>query len=105
MVSKWIRGLWKLSLLADEALANRILEAERLKSAELRLQLMEREDRHMCLSPGCRNAEHPSVTQDKAHALELERRAFVPEKLRRRIKENNSAQQEAIGWRLDDNHG
>jgi len=136
---------------------------------------MEREDRHMCLSPGCRNAvvgkwvfahcerhlksweerwlkediespswkpapkddsEHPSVTQakraieardtelakenglrkekaladardllDKAHALELARRAFVPEKLRRRIKENNSAQQEAIGWRLDDNHG
>jgi hypothetical protein len=150
------------------------LEAERLKSAELRLQLIEREDRHMCLAPGCRNpvagkwvfahcelhlkpweedwlkediespswkpapkddSEHPYVTElkkirevreaelakenglrkekaladardllDKAHALELERRAFIPEKLRRRIKESNGAQQKEVGWRLDDDH-
>ena len=51
---KWIRGLREVSLLADEALANRILEAERLKTAELRLQLIEREGRHMCITPGCR---------------------------------------------------
>jgi hypothetical protein len=50
-----------LFLLADEALANRIIEAERLKSAEIRLELYDREDsgniwerRHMCLTPGCR---------------------------------------------------
>lgn len=52
----------RMFLLADEALANRIIEAERLKSAEIRLELYDREDsdniwhrRHMCLTPGCRN--------------------------------------------------
>jgi len=172
MINKLIRCLRELSLLADEALANRILDAERLKSAELRLRLIEREDRHMCLTPGCRNpvvgkwvfehcgrhlkpyerrwldediespradpppkndSEHPLVSQakklleardlelvreiavrkekaladardllDKANGLESERRAFLPEKLRRRLNDNNKAQQEEIGWRSDD---
>jgi hypothetical protein len=50
-----IRVLRRLSLFADEALANRIIEAGRLKSAETRIELYERENRHMCLTPGCRN--------------------------------------------------
>ncbi|MHB8390139.1 MAG: hypothetical protein ACYDBH_11220 [Acidobacteriaceae bacterium] len=171
MVDKFIRGLRELSLLADEALANRILEAERLKSAELRLRMIEREDsRHMCLTPGCRNpvvgkwvfghcmshlepyerrwleekiespqpdpppkdeSEHPIVRKakevieardivlakeialkkkkaladarellDKVRGLELERRAFLPEKLRRRIDYIKSEQLEEVGWRL-----
>lgn len=49
------RLLQRLSLFADEALANRIIEAERIKSAEVRLELYEHEDRHMCLRPSCRN--------------------------------------------------
>jgi hypothetical protein len=51
----WLTMLRRLSLLADGALANRIVEAERLKTAELRLDLYDREGRHMCLMPGCRN--------------------------------------------------
>lgn len=175
MDSKLIRGLRELSLVTDEALANRILEAERLKSAELRLQMIGREDsRHMCLTPGCRNpvvgkwvfghcethlepyeqrwlqekiespqpdpplkdeSEHPIVRKakevieardielakdialkkekaladarellDKAHVLESERRAFLPEKLRRRIYDNKRAQREEAGWGLDNNY-
>ena len=50
------RVLQRLSFLANEALATRIVETERLKSAEARLELYEREDRHMCLTPGCRNS-------------------------------------------------
>ena len=44
----------QIDLLASEAVANKILDAERLKSAELRLELLEREDKHMCLAPACR---------------------------------------------------
>jgi hypothetical protein len=49
------RVLQKLSLFADESLANRIIEAGRLKSAETRIELYERDNRHMCLTPSCRN--------------------------------------------------
>lgn len=175
MDSRLTRGLRELSLITDEALANRILEAERLKSAELRLQMIGREDsRHMCLTPGCRNPvvgkwvfghceshlepyerrwleeeiespqpdpplkdelEHPIVRKakevieardielakeialkkekaladarellGKVRGLELERRAFLPEKLRRRIDYNKSAQLEEVGRRIDDNN-
>jgi hypothetical protein len=44
----------QIDLLASEAVANKILDAERLKSAELRLELIEREGKHMCLAPACR---------------------------------------------------
>jgi hypothetical protein len=50
------RALQRLSLFADETLANRIIEAGRLKSAETRIELYEQENRrHMCLTPSCRN--------------------------------------------------
>jgi hypothetical protein len=49
-----MRLLVQLDLLASEAVANKILDAERLQSAELRLELIEREGKHMCLAPACR---------------------------------------------------
>lgn len=142
----------RLFLLADEALANRIIEAERLKSAEIRLELYDREDsdniwhrRHMCLTPGCRNPvigksifahcekhleryeqrwledklesegwpdpiadEDPDVAGVKqaieardllkaAHARKLERRAYLPLILQKRIERTENQQQTAIG--------
>ena len=39
---------------------------------------------------------------EKARGLESERRAFLPEKLRRRLYENSRAQQEETGYGLDD---
>lgn len=49
-----MRFILQLDLLALEAVALKILEAERLKTAELRLALIEREGKHMCLAPACR---------------------------------------------------
>jgi hypothetical protein len=49
-----MRALEALSLIADEAAAQRIIEHQRLCSAEHRLWLIETKDRHMCLTPGCR---------------------------------------------------
>ena len=50
----YMKILTQIDLLASEAVARRILALERLKSAKLRLQLMEQEGKHMCLAPGCR---------------------------------------------------
>jgi hypothetical protein len=53
-----LRMLREISYLVDEALADRIIEAERIKTAEMRVELYEREavgeEVHMCLMPGCR---------------------------------------------------
>jgi hypothetical protein len=48
------QALDALSLLADEALADRILEEERIESAVRRVGLYDREGCHMCLMAGCR---------------------------------------------------
>lgn len=47
--------LSRLLLLADVALADKIIEIERLKSARHRVLLHERQELHMCFRPGCRN--------------------------------------------------
>jgi hypothetical protein len=39
---------------------------------------------------------------DRASGLASERRVFLPEKLRRRLSENQSAQEEEIGWQAND---
>jgi hypothetical protein len=49
-----MRFLTQIDLLASEAVAQKILDRENLKSAKLRLQLMVQEGKHMCLAPGCR---------------------------------------------------
>lgn len=48
------RTLNTLFLLADEALADRVIKEERLASAERRVSLYENGGRHMCLTPACR---------------------------------------------------
>jgi hypothetical protein len=39
----------------DEVAANRIIEVGRIKTAEARVELYEDEQRHMCITPACRN--------------------------------------------------
>lgn len=56
LIRNWIEKLERLCILADETFANQIVQAERLKSAEIRVRLYEQADsRHMCLAPACRN--------------------------------------------------
>ncbi len=55
MNGKWTKVINGLSLLIDEARADWIMEAERLETAKARIELFEREQRHMCVAPGCRN--------------------------------------------------
>jgi hypothetical protein len=55
LLGKHLRGL---SVLLDESLANQIIEAERIKTAEARLELYDSdasEERHMCITTACRN--------------------------------------------------
>ncbi len=55
MNGRWTKLAEGLSLLVDEAHANRIMEAARLEMAGARVDLYAAEQRHMCLTPGCRN--------------------------------------------------
>ena len=54
MIRDLFRTLNTLFLLADEALADRIIKQEFLVSAQRRIWLYEHGERHMCLAPGCR---------------------------------------------------
>jgi hypothetical protein len=54
MFKDLVRTLNTLFLLADEALADRMINEERLASAERRVWLYEHGERHMCLAPACR---------------------------------------------------
>jgi hypothetical protein len=52
------RVLKRLYVFQDEWLANRIIEAERIKTAEARLELYDSDDSkelHMCITTACRN--------------------------------------------------
>lgn len=56
----WLLGkvIKELSVFQDEWLANRIIEVERIKTAEARVELydsVDSEERHMCITTACRN--------------------------------------------------
>jgi hypothetical protein len=55
MNGRWTKLVERLSLLVDEAQANRVMEAARVEMARARVDLYAQEQRHMCLTPGCRN--------------------------------------------------
>ncbi len=55
MNDKWTKVVNGLSLLVDEAQANWIVEVERLETAKARVELYDQEQRHLCITPGCRN--------------------------------------------------
>jgi hypothetical protein len=49
-----VRMLQEMSLMANESLADRTIQRERLKAARARVTLYDDESRHMCLKTGCR---------------------------------------------------
>lgn len=49
------RLLHGLYVMADDALADRIIKSERIKRAQARIELYEGHEQHMCLHPVCPN--------------------------------------------------
>ena len=83
------KRLDNLLYLADKAAADYILLFERVKTSELRIATYEREERHLCMRPGCTKPtvgrrvfmhceDHLNLTEHRWLSEDIETKGFSP---------------------------